>query len=169
MEKVENRIYDCLPLEKEKAVDELDILKLVDCSHGSFYNSVKNLIAAGLVGIVKSGRRKLYYRIADDVSADDNATPDDSLSVKSAKKEKGVKLKVADYNDNCEGYFPDLQNWFDVISELPDYEYATVDDGKLLVGVNGGVLRYQYAKVKSGGFEVWRWRIKQTYKRKFVD
>ena len=178
MEKIDKKILNYLPVKQDYAKSESDILAAIGCSHGSCYNALKSLLAAGVIAVYSANRRKLYYRIIadnDNVKSPYQVTNYElSKTQKSTVTPKMIKpLISADYNDNCEGIYQSLQQAVDIIQrDLSGCEWVQYNSDKdnLTVCVTSAdgvaMYRYDYARLSSGCVEVWRYRVRQTYVRR---
>jgi len=161
VEKIEAKIYNLLPTNENEGLSENDVLDILFCSHGSFYAAVRSLLKEGKISFVNSGRKRLYYKLEKPPDAQEKRK-------ESASKKKPKSILASDYNDFYEGIFHSVEEWLDVVSSASGYEWAKQEGGNLYLGIDGNISRYLFASVLDGAaVEIWRFRIKQTYRRKY--
>lgn len=189
MEKIETKILNVLPIDWRQAKSEEEICDIVGCSHGSFYNAIKSLMAKNLAACIKEYRRKLYYRIGEnDTESNESEKANGGYQVtnfEQPKKDKVAKvaavkigeefaekkkIKLPDYNEKTyEGLYESLQQFADIVTADNDKcGWVQYDNDKdcMLVCVNDddgeALQRYDYKRYQKG-IEIWRYRINQTY------
>ena len=170
MEKVEDKIFDLLT-SRGVGLTESQISEELDISHGSFYNAIRSLTGKGLVDCFRNNRAKIYVR-SNSYQVTNYDKPPDSGTAKSSAKSEKISIKMYEHDDLYQGIFPSVQAFLDSVTGLEGFQWADRDGDYIVVSVDdedGGnlLLRYDYDVLpKSAGVEVWRYRIKQTYKRR---